>query len=127
MEFHAGVAEYIIYLLIEAVALVGVVRLLLQKQTDADFESPAFDRGAFYLLALLALLAVGEIVSFNLKISSPQGRYLYMAIIPISVALAAGFLKMIEPNHRRAAALSVRVLLCVLCVHLLYFYWFVKY
>jgi hypothetical protein len=127
MEFHAGIVPYAVYLIIEMIALIGVLLIVAPRKSDPDFNDTAFRRTAFSLLALSAFLAIASIVFFNLKISSPQGRYLYMAIAPISVLLGAGSYRILPLQYRARGSSYLILFLLAMCVYLLASHWFVEY
>ena len=121
MEFHAGIAEYTIYLILEVLALIGIFEILVGKKKGEFFE-----RIPFLLLVFSGFLAIAQVVLFNMKIASPQGRYLYMAMIPICIGLSAGILKLLPQKHRKPATVLLTLFLFLLCLYLLIFYWFFR-
>lgn len=126
-EFHAGVAEYSLYLLVEAVALWGVMEIFLRKDTDPDFAPPQFSRKAFAFLMFSGGVALAEILLLQLRISSPQGRYLYMSMPAVATALGAGIYKAIPQRLRAIGAPAVVTFLFLMCVYLLSRYWLPHY
>ncbi len=120
MEFHAGVAEYAIFLILEILALIGIFQIVAGKDESVK-------RIPFLLLVFAGFLAIAQVILFNMKIASPQGRYLYMAIIPITIGLSAGILKVMPQKHRRPGTFLLTLFLFLLCIYLVLFYWFAKY
>ncbi|MCI0411457.1 DUF2142 domain-containing protein [bacterium] len=119
MEFHAGVTEYTIYLILEVLALIGIFQISKEKKQEEPFE-----KIPFLLLMFSGFLANAQVILFNMKIASPQGRYLYMAIIPVCIGLGAGILKILPQQNRKPATVALILFLFLLCLYLLLFYWF---
>ena len=66
---------------------------------------PRFQRWAFALLALAALLTLGIYGSYNLIFVQPQGRYLFPALPIIGLAVALGWREALRPRTARWAGL----------------------
>ena len=126
-EFHAGIVEYAVYLLIEAIAAWGLVEILRRKEDDPDFQPPAFSRDAFRLQVICAVLLLAEILALQLRLSSTQGRYLYMAMPANGILLSAGIYKALPRRNRHAGAILVSAFLLLMCVYLLVRFWFPHY
>lgn len=120
MQFHAGIAEYTIYLILEILALIGMFHIAARKKENL------LERAPFLLLIFCGFLAAVQVVLFNMKIASAQGRYLYMAIVPICIGLSAGILTVLPQEHRKWGTVLLTLFLLLLCLYLLLVYWFLK-
>lgn len=123
-EFHAGVMEYAVFLLLEVLALIGICAIVAKKGT---FWKDNFNAKAFFVFLLCSVAALTEIMLLQLKISSPQGRYLYMTIASNSVLLAAGLLQISPENYRTKVSFFLPIFLLVSCLYLLIVYWHPHY
>jgi 4-amino-4-deoxy-L-arabinose transferase-like glycosyltransferase len=70
---------------------------------------------AGWLLVMLGLFSVASYLWYNMQFVQHQGRYLFTALVPISVAVALGWREVL----RRARALPLAVLLLVVAVILM--------
>ena len=122
-EYHAGIWEYAVYLLMQAMACVGVIEIWRKRTVDAEFEQSAFERPAFFLMVFAGFLAVCEIFLILMRLESPQGRYLYMAIVPLALILGGGLVKIVSPRRRLAAAYVCSLFLFLFGSYLLVRYW----
>jgi hypothetical protein len=123
-QYHAGIAEYSIYLLLEVLALIGVFENLRKKVQKVDLVG---DRTALCLLVLAATLAIAEILAAQLGVNSPQGRYLFMALIPICAILGAGITQLLPSKHRTNGSIGLSMFLFFFCLYLLGVYWWPHY
>lgn len=122
-EYHGEIWQYAIYLFLELAAFVGILEIWRKSSHDPDFQPPAFERPAFFLLLLTGLLAVAELVITLMKIRSAQGRYLYMAIVPLALCMGAGIIKILPPAWRTRGAILGSAFLFVFQIYLLLRYW----
>jgi hypothetical protein len=118
-QFHAGIAEYALYLMLVVLAAAGTMEIVFRRTADADFNVPRFCRSRFLILVMAGIFAVSEIVLMQLKIASPQGRYLYMAYVPIAIISGCGLLKIIPAVKRKSAANWISAFLFLFCIYLL--------
>jgi len=72
--------------------LVGLVLWLVRIARRPALLS-TYERRALLLLLLVFLVVGAEHISYNLKFVQHQGRYLFPALVPISVAFALGLLE----------------------------------
>lgn len=75
---------------------------------------PRWQRAAGFLLIATGLLTVAGYIWYNTQFVQPQGRYLFTALVPISVAVALGWREML----RRKRALPLAIPLLVVAVML---------
>ena len=122
-EYHAGIWEYAVYLLLQAVACAGVFEIWRKRRMDAAFERSAFERTAFFVMVFAGFLAVLEILLILMRLESPQGRYLYMAIVPLGLGLGGGLAKIAPSPYRIQAAYVCSLFLFVFGSYLLIRYW----
>ncbi len=100
-------------------ALLGIAAIYgLCRQRPKDW-SPAQRSGALVLLALLALVA-GAFGAFVWTYFQATGRYLYPALLPISVAWALGIRQSVPPARRDVVSTGVLLLLAVLAAGFLF-------
>jgi len=123
-QYHAGIAEYAIYLLLEVLAVIGIFEIF-RKRVQNDVE--AVKRKSLFLLILSAGLAIIEILFAQLGVDSPQGRYLFMAIIPICIILGAGITQVLPAKHRTRGSIVLSVFRFCFCLYLLGLYWWPHY
>jgi hypothetical protein len=123
-EFHAGIAEYSVFLLIEVLAIIGVYEIFTKKNTLAN---EGLNRTAFYLFVISSLIAFLEILFLQLKINSPQGRYLYMAVAGNSVIIGTGLIQITPQKYRAVLSAAFPVFLLISCLYLLIRYWYPHY
>ena len=122
-EYHGEIWQYAIYLFLELSAAVGILEIWTKRRQDVDFQPPAFERSAFFILILAGSLAIFELVITLMKIRSPQGRYFYMAIVPLAVGLGAGLVKILPAPWRMRGAVVGSAFLFVFQNYLLLRYW----
>ena len=65
---------------------------------------PEEERLGLGLLALLALLSAASLVGYNLTFVQPQGRYLFLALVPAGVFLSIGWRQIIRRALRPLVA-----------------------
>jgi len=86
-----------------ALALVGLA--LRARRLRHEWKSlPEAERLGLGLLALLAALSAAGLLWYNLTFLQRQGRYLFLALVPIGIALAAGWREMARRARRPLAA-----------------------
>jgi len=125
-RYHAGIGEYSIYLLLEVLAFIGVFEILFKKEdVDSDSMTPVF--GAYRFLVASLAVAMLQFAVLSLKLEGTQGRYLYVAILPITILLGSGLIKIVSPPHRRLAAVLLLIFSCLFCIYLLVMYWLPHY
>ena len=122
-EYHGEIWQYAIYLFLELAAIWGVFEIWRRSQHDVDFQHPAFHRSAFSLLFFTGMLAIVEILITLMKIRSPQGRYFYMAIVPIAITLGAGLIKILPSHWRLRGAIGGSIFLFVFQAYMFFNYW----
>jgi 4-amino-4-deoxy-L-arabinose transferase-like glycosyltransferase len=97
---------YLPLLLFTVAIFIGLGWLLLQKRKaaidpnddGADKKNPALVTAIFVALFLLSLLAY---VGYNITFVQHQGRYLFSALIPISLGVAVGSAALLAPLSDR--------------------------
>lgn len=125
--YHAQVPDYAVYLLMLVLGVIGVIEIFRRGALDPDFEPENFQRRAFLLLLFAALVAFGEILALQFRINSPQGRYLFMVIVPFSVAFGAGLAKLLPGQIRAAGSTLIVIFFFGMCVYIMLRYWFPHY
>lgn len=88
MDLAAPTWLYLSWGLLLSLALIGLGPLCARRI------------GLVPVAALVSSLA--SVAHFNLSVSSPQGRYLFIALPVIGVAVAAGFARVVPPSARRS-------------------------
>lgn len=98
---------YLLLALVSIVAGIGfalwLVRVARRRQVLTGFQ-----RWALLLLLVVLLTVVAGHVWYNLKFVQHQGRYLFSALVPISVAFALGLLEWPALLYEAIARLSPR-------------------
>ncbi len=123
-EFHAGIWEYAVYLLVVVVPLRGAFEIVVNRAGgDGEFGKELFNRNGFLLFFSFALFAIAEILVLQTRINSPQGRYLFMAMTPISVVLGSGIIRILPAQYRRAGAVLFSGFMLLFCLYLFARYW----
>jgi len=125
--YHAQVPDYAIYLLLMTLGVIGVIEILRKRGSDSDFSPDRFRRTGFLLLIFTALVAFTEILALQFRISSPQGRYLFMVIAPFSVAFGAGLARLFSEKHRANGSRLIVSVFLGMCIYILLRYWFPHY
>jgi hypothetical protein len=69
--------------------------------------SRAFQRPAAWLLTLSALLTVLAYIWYNLSFLQHQGRYLFTALIPFSIAFAVGWREALIVHRKLVAGVAL--------------------
>ncbi len=88
---------YVPYGVICTICLVGLIRMCVRRGAAAIQWSTS-------VLALLTLvLVLAAFVAFVWTFFQTQGRYLYPALLPISLFIAAGYREIVGPRYRDAA------------------------
>jgi len=123
-EFHARVGEYIVYLILVVLGLMGTFQILFKKRAENIGIS---SRTSYLLLAFAGFSAIAEIALLQTEIMSPQGRYLYMAIVPITVLIGSGFSNILHDRYRSRGNKMLTAFLFVCCLYLLTTYWLPHY
>jgi len=90
--------------------LTGLVYQLVRWRRQELLLSPAQKRGTWLLLAQLTAV-IAAFLWYNLDFVQHQGRYLFPALLPISLAAAAGLLGAFSPRGSRWAAAVMLILL----------------
>jgi len=124
-EFHAGITEYALLLIVIVVGVIGVFELFLRRGEEKSILISS--RNAFLLIMFAGALAFLEILILQGKISSPMGRYLYMAIVPIALLIGSGLSNAFPVKRRTQGNVLTAVFLFFLCVYLLGRYWLPHY
>jgi len=84
--------------ILSALAVVGFGLWAVRTwRRRADF--PAWQQAAGGLLALSALFTLGGYLWYNLGFLQHQGRYLFLALVPISLAVALGWHEALRRRH----------------------------
>ena len=122
-EYHGEIWQYAIYLFLELSAVLGIYEIWRKNGHDADFQSPAFERPAFFIMLLAGSIAILELLITLMKIRSGQGRYLYMTIVPLALGLGAGLVKILPQAWRMRGAIIGSVFLFMFQIYLLIRYW----
>ena len=110
MTFGFPQPVYTLLLVLVGLALAGLVWRLRQLPPAAETE-----KSLLRLLGLAAALELGVLVTWF--VTSPngvnyfQGRYLFTAVVPLAVLLAAGSLALAPVRHQAPAALLALALL----------------
>ena len=120
--YHAQVPDYAVYLLLMVLGVIGVVEILRKRKSDSGFQ-----RTAFVLLLFTALVAFAEILALQFRISSPQGRYLFMVIAPFSVAFGAGLARLFPEKYQARGSRLIVLCFFGMCVYILLRYWLPHY
>jgi hypothetical protein len=95
-----------------SLALSGLagVRLMLRRWRRRE-RGRAYVWQAGVLLAVTAFLLVGSFVQFSLTVAlQPQGRYLYMALLPAALLLTGGLYALTPGRWLKGPALSIPLL-----------------
>jgi hypothetical protein len=124
-EFHAGVTEYVVLMIIILVGMIGLFEIVFMKRDRNTV--PGNSRNLFLLAFFAAGLAFLEILILQAKISSPQGRYLYMAIVPIGILIGAGLSNVFPVEYQTKSNRLLSIFLFCWCLYLLSFYWLPHY
>jgi hypothetical protein len=96
-------------LLLALSGLAGV-RLMLRRWRRRE-RGRAYVWQAGVLLAVTAFLLVGSFVQFSLTVAlQPQGRYLYMALLPAALLLTGGLYALTPGRWLKGPALSIPLL-----------------
>jgi hypothetical protein len=90
-----------------AVALAGLLRVRPKEWTPAQ-------RSGAWTLGLIAVLVVGAFGAFAWEYFQATGRYLYPALLPISIAWALGFRRAIPQRRRDEVSIGALALMAVL-------------
>lgn len=98
---------YLFLALVSIAVGVGFVLWLVRVVRRGQILS-GFQRWALVLLLVVLLTVVAGHVWYNLKFVQHQGRYLFSALVPISVAFALGLLEWPALLHEAAARLGPR-------------------
>lgn len=112
MTFGFPQPVYTLLLILVCLAIAGLVWHLRQLPAPAELQ-----KSLLVMLGLAAALALAVLVTWF--VTSPnglnyfQGRYLFTAIVPIAVLLAAGGLALVPAHYRPPAALLALVLLAL--------------
>lgn len=88
---------------LSGLALLGLL-LRLPAERRAWGKRPPAERFALALLAALVALSLASFAWYNLTFLQPQGRYLFPALVPIGVFLAAGWREIARRARRPLAA-----------------------
>jgi Dolichyl-phosphate-mannose-protein mannosyltransferase len=123
-QYHAGIAEYAVYLFLEILAVIGLFEAVSQKSQN---DRVTLNRKVLLLLILSVVLAIAEILGVQLGVNSPQGRYLFMAIVPICTILGVGIIQVFPSKHRATGSIALSVFLFLFCLYLLGTYWWPHY
>lgn len=120
-EFHAGIWEYAVYLLLMGLAAVGLFEILVGRaKNNREYGTSSF---VLWLFVSACVIAIAEILIVQIRMDAPEGRYLYMAISPFSILLAAGLAKVIPSSYRKSGSLAISSFLFLFCIYLLLSYW----
>jgi hypothetical protein len=98
---------YLFLALVSIAVGVGFVLWLVRVVRRGQILS-GFQRWALVLLLVVLLAVVAGHVWYNLKFVQHQGRYLFSALVPISVAFALGLLEWPALLHEGAIRLGPR-------------------
>ncbi len=93
---------YLALAAVTLVALVGSIRPFITLNRESTER-----RHALIVMAALAVLVLLSFIRFNLTYFQAQGRYLYPAIIPISLAMVIGIERLLPEGNRRWSAVVV--------------------
>jgi hypothetical protein len=96
--------------LFSALSVLGAL-LALRRLWGRRSERPAGQWAALALLSLTLLFTLASFVWYNLQFLQPQGRYLFGALLPVGLLVAAGWRALLT---RRGAAIAAGALLLVL-------------
>jgi hypothetical protein len=124
-RYHAGIIEYSMYLLLEVLALIGVLEILFKKD-DTDISISAVFGSYKFLIASFAI-GMLQFVVLSFRLEGMQGRYLYVDILPIAILLGSGLIKILPEPYRRLAVVLFPIFLCLFSVYLLITYWLPHY
>jgi hypothetical protein len=124
-EFHANIAEYIVFLVIAVIGMIGSFELIFLRKNRKTL--PDDSRTPYLLIALSAAIAFVEILTLQIKINSPQGRYLYMAMLPISILLASGWSNVLPEEYQTRGNRTISYFLLLWCLYVITLYWLPHY
>jgi hypothetical protein len=104
-----------VYWLMLVVCIAGAAGMArLHFRRDAEFT-----KGAQHAIQLQQIALVLTIVAYLLFAShyfQTQGRYLYPAMLPISISLAFGWLALFPVRYRHSAAAALVTLIGLICI-----------
>jgi 4-amino-4-deoxy-L-arabinose transferase-like glycosyltransferase len=112
IPFFLPPAFYLLYALFTLAAAAGLVRLHFRRRTDFT----RLQRFVLYLLFLAVFLVAASFAGFIWTFFQAQGRYLYPAMLPLSLLAALGFRALIPPRYRDAASGLALALFCLLAL-----------
>jgi 4-amino-4-deoxy-L-arabinose transferase-like glycosyltransferase len=103
-----------VYITTGVVAITGILGFFLRYLQSAKLS--AWQRQAWWLCGLLAVLLLASFVRFNLSFFQAQARYLFPALPPAALAFALG-LEQLSPGRARPwVLLAAAVLLAALSI-----------
>ncbi len=103
---------YVPYAAIGALSVAGLIGL--HRRRKSEFEPPQL---AFIsILFVTFILVVAGFIGFNCTFFQTQGRYVYPALLPVSLLFAIGLRGAISPHRRDAAVIGVLLLFFVLAI-----------
>ena len=102
-----------IYILLLALVVLAVLGLLLYRFTTSQVPMQFRSRLPVLILWLVFFLTLGIHVGYNLTFVQHQGRYLFPALIPISLGFSLGlgtWLLLVEKPFRRERPFLVNLM-----------------
>ena len=116
IPFFLPPAFYLAGTLILAPSIIGICALLINRRSLLTRSQ----NHVLLLCAITLLLVVGSFVAFTWTFFQAQGRYLYPAMLPISLLFAAGLRAVVSERYRDTACLACLSLMMLLCLAFLF-------
>ncbi len=107
---------YFLYALLGAAAIAGLIRQHLRRGTDYT----KLQQQIILLCGLEIALVMASFAGFTWTFFQAQGRYLYPALLPLSLLGALGFRGILPARYRETATVLLLALLVVLAVAFLF-------
>jgi hypothetical protein len=103
---------YTVYWLYLAGGIVGLITLFPRRDTQLT----SLQLQAVHLALFVILLVAASFAAFTWKFFQTQGRYLYPALLPISLCLSIGIRTLTPERYRTSLAVFTISLFCILSV-----------
>ena len=94
-------------MLVSGLAAFGLLLFFTRVVSEKGFLNPQ-QKASLAMMALAALVVLGQVGIYNLSFIQAQGRYLFPGILPIALFFVLGLRELMAPIHARLMlALSV--------------------
>ncbi len=91
---------YFVLMLVSSLAAFGLALFSVRVVLSKGFLSPQ-QKASLALMALALLAVLGQVGLYNLSFIQAQGRYLYPALLPITLLFILGLRELLAPVHAR--------------------------